>query len=202
LRDAGDSASAIAVDGNGNVVVTGSPATIKYSGAGVALWTNVGGQRLAVDGSGNVIVLASDAISKYSGVGVPLWTNLYNGSRVVALAVDGSGNVFETGSLVGSGSGEDYATIKYSGAGASLWTNRYHGPGYGDNAAAAMTVDASGNVVVTGYSYASNGYADYATIKYSNTGVPLWTNRYDGPAHNTEEAHAVGVDGGGNVFVT
>src|SRR5262249_3727867 len=102
----------------------------------------------------------------------------------------------------GSGSGEDYATIKYSGAGASLWTNRYHGPGYGDNAAAAMTVDASGNVVVTGYSYASNGYADYATIKYSNTGVPLWTNRYDGPAHNTEEAHAVGVDGGGNVFVT
>jgi len=65
-------------------------------------------------------------------------------------------------------------------------------------------VDRSGDVVVTGTSGTSldsNG-PDYATIKYSSTGVPLWTNRYVGPSTTFDYANAVAVDSSGNVFVT
>ena len=72
-----------------------------------------------------------------------------------------------------------------------MWTNRYHGPGSGNDGATAMAVDGGGNVVVSGVSVGTNGlssYDDYATIKYSGAGVALWTNRYNGPANNADEA--------------
>ncbi|MGZ5528825.1 MAG: SBBP repeat-containing protein, partial [Limisphaerales bacterium] len=96
----------------------------------------------------------------------------------------------------------DYATIKYSGAGVPLWTNRYDGPANNYDIANAMAVDGSGNVFVTGNSTGSSSGYDYATIAYSGAGVPLWTNRYNGPENSDDEAFAVAVDGRGNVFVT
>jgi hypothetical protein len=68
--------------------------------------------------------------------------------------------------------------------------------------ATAIAVDGNGNVVVTGESAGSAGNADYATIKYSGAGVPLWTNRYNGPGNDYDGAWAVAVDGSGNVLVT
>jgi Beta-propeller repeat len=189
-----EEALAIAVDRDGNVVVTGESfitggtiidyATIKYSGAGVPLWTNIssaGGNAVAVDGSGNVIVTGGSATIKYSGAGVPLWTNTSSaGGR--AVAVDGDGNVIVTG---GS------ATIKYSGAGALLWSRGAGASVY------SLAVDGGGNVVVTGES--DN---DVVTIRYSSAGIPLWTNRYNGPGNGLDTGYAVAVDGSGNVFVT
>ena len=56
---------------------------------------------------------------------------------------------------------------------------------------------------VTGSSTANtDGDSDYATIKYSGAGVPLWTNRYNGPGNGDDQAMAAAVDGSGNVFVT
>jgi len=228
-----DTATAIAVDGSGNVLVTGSSegvsssdyATVAYSSAGVPLWTNryngTGNSTdyanaVAVDGSGRVFVtgrsvgIASSydyATVAYSGAGVPLWTNRYNGpgngaDYANAIAVDGSSNVFVTGWSRGSGSSDDYATIKYSGAGVPLWTNRYNGTGNRSDVAFGIAMDGSGSVFVTGYSVGSGSFNDYATIKYSGAGVPLWTNRYSGPATSDDQANAVAVDGSGNVFVT
>src|SRR5207302_1543458 len=96
----------------------------------------------------------------------------------------------------------DYATIAYSGSGVPLWTNRYNGPGNGTDVATAIAVDAAGNIFVTGYSAVTPGEYDYATIAYSGAGVPLWTNRYNGPGNGYAQASAIAVDGGGNVFVT
>jgi hypothetical protein len=212
---------AMAVDSSGYVLVTGkswSPSgyfnlVTKYSGAGAPLWTNIysgPGNNVAiasvVDGSGNVFVTGNSfgvglndyTIIAYSGAGVLLWE--YDGGGVgapSAMAVDSSGNVFVTG----RGS-SDYATIKCSGAGVPLWTNRYNGPGSSDDTPYAMVVDRSGHLLVTGSSYGANGDPDYATIKYSGAGVPLWTNRYNGPGNSTDGASAVAVDGNGNVFVT
>ena len=120
-----------------------------------------------------------------------------------AVAVDGSNNVIVTGRSQASSCGyPDYATIKYSSAGVPLWTNRYNGPGNGGDYATAVAVDGSNNVIVTGYSQGSGTSYDYATIKYSSAGVPLWTNRYNGPGNGDDYAHAVAVDGSNNVIVT
>jgi hypothetical protein len=144
---------------------------------------------------------------KYSGAGAPLWTNRYNGPAnsadyAAAVAVDGSGTVFVTGDSLGSGSIADYATVAYSSAGVPLWTNRYNSPVRNDAGAYAVAVDGNGNVYVTGDAPGSGGYGDYLTIKYSGAGVPLWTNRYNGPANDDDYAAAMAVDASGNVVVT
>jgi len=230
-----DYAFAVVVDGNNDVIVTGASyssgavnadyATIKYSSAGVPLWTNRyngpgngydQASALAVDGSNNVIVTGYSlgsgsgydyATIKYSSAGTPLWTNRYNGpangdDEATAVSVDASNNVLVTGSSTGSAGDLDYATIQYSSAGAPLWTNRYNGPGNGDDVATAMALDAGNNALVTGKSAGSGGDYDYATIKYSSAGVPLWTNRYNGPASGPDYAYAVAVDSSNNVLVT
>jgi uncharacterized delta-60 repeat protein len=173
---------------------------------------------VAVDGSGNVFVTGSSANGyyydyatvAYSPAGIPLWTNRYNGPAhetdvAVAVAVDAGGNVFVTGySFYVSGGAAVYATIKYSGSGMPLWTNFGATPGCGcNNFATAMAVDSTGDVIVTGHALGvGSGSEDYVTIKYSGTGVPLWTNLYNGPGNTADYAYAIAVDSSGNVFVT
>jgi hypothetical protein len=74
------------------------------------------------------------------------------------------------------------------------WVQRYNGPGNGNDQAAAMAVDHSNNVIATGYSMGSGSYNDYATVKYSSAGVPLWTNRYNGPGNSEDHPYASAVD--------
>lgn len=226
-----DQANAIAVDVLGSVYVTGYSQgsgsdgeciTIKYSSLGVPLWTNRygagygedAGRAIAVNCSNDVFVAGSSvgdgsgwdyAMIKYSSDGVPLWTNRYNGPAnsedyASAVAVDVGGNVIVTG-ISYNGLSYDYTTIKYSSAGLPLWTNCYNGSGNGTDLARAIVVDGGGNAFITGASYA-NGYSGYLTIKYSNNGVPLWTNRYDISGTGAGEARAIAVDGSGNVIIT
>src|SRR5215472_16090371 len=78
-----------------------------------------------------------------------------------------------------------YCPQTFAQVGTPMWTNRYNGPANGDDQANAIAVDSSGNVFVTGVSAGSGGGTDYATIKYSNAGVPKWTNRYNGPGNGS-----------------
>ena len=63
-----------------------------------------------------------------------------------------------------------------------------------------MGTDASGSVFVTGYSPGVGSGNDFVTLKYSSSGVPLWTNRYNGPANGDDRAFRV-VAANGSVFV-
>lgn len=218
---------AIAADRSGSVYVAGSSAghygTIKYSPAGAALWTNLYNAGLAdfahtiaVDNNSNVYVTGNSAgiasgndfaTIKYTSAGAALWTNRYNGpgngdDNPNAIAVDANGNTFVAGYSIGLQGNYEYATIKYSPAGAPLWTNRYNGPGNNTNQATSLALDASGNAFVTGYSIGISGYYEYATLKYSNSGQPLWTNRYSGAGIGHSAATSLAVDKSGNVFVT
>jgi hypothetical protein len=219
----------VAVDGSGNVVVTGNSAggatTIKYSGAGVPLWTNRNDGYAAdveVDGSGNAFVTGGWGYwcltIKYSSAGVPLWTNIYQDSTGGvqapagghALALDSSGNIYVAGSSFNSLTGSnDFLTLKYSGAGVPLWTNFYNGPDNMYDLGGFIAVDAVGNVFVYGDSRYSDIAGDvyipsFTTLAYSSGGMPLWTNRFastSGPDYESTIAMDMAVDGSGNVFV-
>jgi hypothetical protein len=172
-----DQARGIAVDGSGNVYVTGRSegvgtgrfdyATVKYNPSGQEQW-----------------------VARYNGPG-----NDWDGAE--AIAVDGSGNVYVTGESVGSNI-FDYATIKYDSSGQQQWVARYDGPGNSiDDIARAIALDTSNNVYVTG---TSDG--DYATIKYNGMGQEEWVVRYAGIKEGSDDANAIAVDSSGNVYVT
>src|SRR5262245_2012236 len=85
--------------------------------------------------------------------------------------------------------------------GVPLCTNRYPGLGSPDNRGNSIVVDGGGNVFVTAYS-GSDDSNDYVTLAYSNSGVPLWTNRYSRPGVANSVPKALAVDLSGKVFVT
>ncbi len=84
----------------------------------------------------------------------------------------------------------------------SMWAKSYNGPGNWWDLPAKMVVDGSGNVIVTGHSYGAGTSDDFTTIKYTSAGTPLWTNRYDGASHGTDNSRFVAVDNLGNVYIT
>jgi hypothetical protein len=82
------------------------------------------------------------------------------------------------------------------------WVARYNGTGNGPDGANAIAVDRAGNIYVTGQSTGNGTYDDYATIKYSASGSPLWTASYNGPGNGYDRAASLAVDNAGNVYVT
>jgi len=150
---AGGGVPEIAVDPVGNVfLVGGTPGagsttadltTVKYSSAGVPLWTNR-------------FVDLNAGTQEFDGAGT-----------------DNAGNVYlaiASGSPSGSAN-FNYVTVKYSANGAAVWTNRYNGPANASDLPRAMTVDKAGGVYVTGTS-SSGGTSfsalDWATVKYAD----------------------------------
>src|SRR6266850_2605074 len=200
-----DQPSALAVAADGTVFVTGrsgeSCATLAYAPNGTLLWTNffntgeysVGGS-LSVDADGNVYVAAAThnsehaydfAILAYSRTGTPLWTNFYNGpdnsdDLPGQIAVDSFGHVYVSGGSTAEPGVSSYVTLAYSTAGMCLWTNIYQGTNSSFNESGALALDRIGNVYVTGSSSDGNEL-DIATIAYSASGQPLWTNRFNTP---------------------
>ena len=229
-----DAVSKMAVDGSGNVYVTGYSAgsgtgydyaTIKYNSSGVQQWVKIYNgpgnlsdyaNSISVDNSGNVYVAGQSrgsgtaedyATIKYNSSGDSVWVQRYNGTGNLSdgansIAVDGSGNVYVTGSSTGSGTDFDYATLKYNSSGILQWLKRYNGPINSSDYANSIALDGSGNVYVTGQSPGSGLSYDYTTIKYNSSGDSVWVKRYNGPANSTDNANSIALDGSGNVFVT
>ncbi len=119
-----------------------------------------------------------------------------------ALAVDPAGNVYVIGLSLDASKSSDFVTIKYGPDGSQQWVALYDGTGHDEDDANAVVVDAQGNVYVTGESAASNGFSDYATVKYNSDGVQQWVARYNGPGNTEDNANAIAVDAMGNVYVT
>ncbi len=135
------------------------------------------------------------------------WVARYNGLGNGAdtprtIAVDDSGNIYVSGESFGVGSNFDYATVKYDSAGNQKWVATYNGPGNHEDRPFAMNIDKLGNVYTTGRSLGSGTDYDYATVKYSSTGIESWDARYNGPDDEQDGARAIDVDGSGNVYVT
>jgi len=172
---------AIAVDGAGNVYVTGS-----------SLWSS--------HTDGDCITI------KYNSSGLEQWRARYNGpgnglDDARAMVLDKAGDVYVSGTSLGIGTGLDYVTIKYNASGAEQWVARYNGLGNSGDRACALALDDSGNIYVTGSSYRSSDFSEVVTIKYNSAGVQQWEARYAGPGASRNEATTLTVDGSGNVYV-
>jgi PQQ-like domain len=138
------------------------------------------------------------------------WLARYDGptsfadyARGVGVSPDGE-TVFVTGYSYG-GSFSDYTTLAYDAAtGEQRWLRRYDGPADGYDFGQDIAIGPGDELYVTGYSDGVDSWSDYATISYEGaTGQRRWVDRYDGPAHDSDTARAIGItpDGSG-VFVT
>ena len=86
-------------------------------------------------------------------------------------------------------------------SGPELWSQEYAGSGAWEAKLYDMAIDKTGNIILAGAVWQAN-QPDFVTLKYSKTGELLWENTYNGPASINDEARAVVVDDGGNVYVT
>jgi uncharacterized delta-60 repeat protein len=135
------------------------------------------------------------------------WVQRYSGPASVsedhanAMAMDSTGNFFVTGYSDQGSTRYDYMTIKYDKFGNKLAEARFVGPYYMDWAY-AITVDASDNVYVTGFSYGLNPnlVVDIVTIKYDNALNQLAIRRTTAPSGDIEPVSIV-TDPSGNVYV-
>jgi hypothetical protein len=173
-----------------------------------------GAVAMAIDDSGNVCVTGfvnrknsgyDIATIVYSPLGAPRWTQYYtsagdNPDKPVAVTVDTGGNFYVLGSTLVSDT-IDYITLKYSPTGSLLWSEIYNGH-QGTNQPVGIAVGDSLNVYVTGYSEGAGTGFDFLTIKYSPTGAPLWTNRFDGPAHGDDRPYAMALYSGHALYIT
>jgi hypothetical protein len=200
-----DQGVAVAVDGSGNVVVTGS-----FQGT-----VNFGGGALVSAGDADIFV------AKYNANGVHQWSQRFGSTGFdlgTAIAVDGSGTVVVTGGFEGttnfgggslvSAGGYEVFVAKYNASGVHQWSQRFGSTL--DDLGYDVAVDGSGAVVVTGYfmgtvnfgggNLVSAGSLDIFVAKYNTSGVHQWSQRF-GSTTNDQGA-AVAVDGSGNVIVT
>jgi len=198
-------ARSVAVDGSGNVYVTG-----QFNGT-----LNFGAGNVTSNGHKDFFV------TKLNSAGAHQWTTTFGGTSDdsgYSVAVDGSGNVYAAGyfnNTVDFGAGDvtsagtyDVFVTKFNSSGAHQWTTTFGGTG-GD-VSYELAVDGSGNVHVTGYfngtvnfgagEVTSAGGWDVFVTKLNSSGVHQWTTTFGGTGN--EGGWSVAVDGSGNVHVT
>jgi hypothetical protein len=191
----------IAVDGSGNVYVTGE--SYATWGSPVRAYAgNLDGFAAKLDSTGSLV-----------------WNTFLGGSGSDTgngIAVDGSGNAYVTGfsnatwgtPVAGREytSGNDAYAAKLNSSGGLTW-NAFLG-GSGSDSGAGIAVDGSGNVYVAGYSYAAwgspvraytNGNDTFAA-KLDSAGSLTWHTFLGG--NGTDSGAGIAVDGSGNVYVT
>ena len=144
---------------------------------------------------------------------------------------DASGNVYITGSIQGTANfapsgtpssvtstgGRDVFVAKYSNTGSLIWVKDLRGANSASvGQGAAITVDASGNVIVSGtftgtinFDPSGNGNTSYTAAsrndtfvaKYNGSGALIWAKQVVGSGNSFDQGYAVAVDTSGNIAV-
>src|SRR6266446_5413886 len=197
---ADDYGYSVAVDGNGNVYVTGES---------FATW---GSPVRAYSGG------ADSFVAKLDSSGNLIWNTFLGGNgnddEGLGVAVDGSGNVYVAGlsnATWGSpvraySGGYDSFAAKLDSSGHLIWNTFLGSSGFDEGYGVA--VNSSGNVYVTGTSSASwgspvrvySGGVDSFAAKLDSSGKLIWNTFLGGSGD--DYGFGVAVNGSGNVYVT
>ncbi|MCX7733040.1 MAG: T9SS type A sorting domain-containing protein [candidate division WOR-3 bacterium] len=96
----------------------------------------------------------------------------------------------------------NYFTMKYRATnGDSLWYRTYNRyPANNEDLLTALALDPAGNVFVTGTSFDDVTDYDIATVSYTASGMPRWTQRYDADGFEDTGAE-ITVDSLSQIFV-
>jgi len=176
--------------------------TVKYDANGNTLWTRKSPDTLdslrfpktdcVADGSGNVYVVGMvgininfgnrySLITKYNTSGDTIWVSRYDGATIydqpLGCALDGSSDLYVSGTSYNGSTHDDSFTIKYSSSnGDILWTKKYIDAPDSGSYGVSCVVDISGNLYITGTKAKidSSGQIvessfDGFTIKYTST---------------------------------
>lgn len=204
-----ESALAMAVDAAGNTVVTGSFSGTNTTFGAIPL-TNAGGNDVFVAWLSTTGIWTRAVQAGGSGADAANAVTVDNAGNVTICGGFGStGAAFGTIPLVSAGNTDVFvAQLNSSGN----WTQAVRGGGTNDDAAAALGLDASGNVVITGrfagsnvdfgsFSLASSaGSSDVFVARLSPGGV--WTQAVRAGNSGRDVATALVVDSNGNATVT
>ncbi|MGM0575175.1 MAG: hypothetical protein ACQEXJ_05540 [Myxococcota bacterium] len=182
-----DRARGVAVDSNGDVLVTGSVGSLVDFDPGEG--EHEGGPGLFV--------------AKYDAGGQYLWHYVRSGAHGQAIAVDADGDAYVAGTRTAGivGGSTDGYLLKLSGTGAYQWSSQLGSIGH--DALRDVAVDPVGNVLVTGDFGASTtwegvglanasspGYDEDAVVaEFTPDGAMNWVVRFAGP--DEEWGHAV-----------
>ncbi|MBK8551053.1 MAG: SBBP repeat-containing protein [Ignavibacteria bacterium] len=198
---------------------------IKYNSQGEEQWTRrYSGSsnsaeipaKVVTDNAGNSIITGntweagtlSDVLTiKYNSDGAVQWIKQFNGPAngnefADGMGIDQTGNIYVCGSTIGAGTINDFLIIKYSSDGNELWFRTYNGPVNGNDFPTSLTIDLSGNAIITGTSVGTGTSLDIATIKYSPSGDEIWQRRLTTQTINPEEAKSITSDNKGNIYIT
>ncbi len=211
-----DRASAVAVDGDGNVYTTG------YFSGTADFDPGDGTTNLVARFSADVFV------SKLNSSGNFVWAKRLGGVGTdigTSLAIDGAGNVYTTGNFndvadFDPGDGTENLTpagnavfvSKLNSSGIFVWAKSFRNDNWTESRGVA--VDGDGDVYTTGYfngtadfdpgdgtlNMTSAGSADVFVSKLNSSGNFLWAKKLGGLGYDT--ANALAIDGAGNVYAT
>jgi sugar lactone lactonase YvrE len=215
----------VAVDGDGNVFVTGTvdiiALTLKYDPAGNLLWKaildedeshNVS-QVMAVDGSGSLYLAslgetdpprAFSDIARYDPAGKRMWTARLGSTgeeyfRVKGMALSPDGSLLVTGDAWREGWDPDFGTVKVDRTGKVIWRATYDGPARGQDLPWGIVLDAAGNAIVGGASRDADGFMEAVVVEYDASGGEVRVRR-SGQRVGGEGGMA--IDRSGDIYLT
>jgi uncharacterized delta-60 repeat protein len=175
-----DQATAVVVDKNDNIIVTGTV----WNGSNTDIHT-----------------------IKYSSDGTLLWQHTFSGAAgssdiATSIAVDDFGNTYVAGYSTNSFGNDDFLILKYPAAGSTpAWTEIYDSSDHSNDRIMAIAVGGS-SLAVTGASSKGGIDFDILTRKYNLDGTLIWAQRKAADGTGADQGSAVRLDAVGNVIVT